>query len=130
MNTAQGKQPKTCKSTIMRHLCERCSSLRVNDKSSRKVGTQRIIETVSEPSYENVETLAQSSRGSNGKACHLCALILRSLKGHQFIGTKEEDTCLPTGPISLGLTEESGPSLIAMCGDVVGYPIQLSLGMG
>ena len=134
-DTAEGKSdhshpPSIYNSVIMRHLCEKCSNLRVSDESEAGKQSQRLLETVSKPSYENVEYLAQSAQGRTDKACHLCALILRSLKGHKYIGTIEEETCLPNGPIILSLSEKSDLSIIATCGAVVGYPIQLSLGMG
>jgi len=129
-DTVHANQPRIHKSVSMRHLCERCSNLRVSDKPSERFQNHRVVETVSKPSYENVEYLAQSAQGSTGKGCHFCALILRSLKSHEFIGTDEEEARLPRGPIDLDFSEQSDLSLVAVCGAVVGYPIQLSLGMG
>jgi len=120
-------QPSICKSVTMHHLCERCSTLRVIDKQSESFHGQLVV---SEPSYESVKYLVTSAQGNAGKACHFCALILRSLKGHRSIGTTEEETCLPSGPITISLLKECDLCLIARCGTVVGFLIQLSLGIG
>lgn len=118
----------------MRHLCDTCSSLNVHPEVDNPPGPkkQRLLQSVSDPVYESVTYLAQSAKGIVGKPCHLCALLLRSLKSHQYIGTKEEDTCLPSGPVKVCLSEDDNGvfSIIASCGSVTGHPIQLSLGTG
>jgi len=92
-----------------------------------------MLKSTSDPVYDSVTYLLESAEGSiTGKACHFCALVLRSLRHHHYVGTKDEDTCLPSGPVALCLMEESDNefSLVATCGDSKSYRIQLALGAG
>jgi len=123
---------------MMRHLCDACSGLKVGDKKLSVFPSKpqlRVLESTSDPVFTGVAYLLESAGGSiSRKPCHFCALILRSLRNHQVIGTKIEEflTSPPGVPVTLCLSEEEEDefSVIAMCGAVVGHPIKLSLGTG
>jgi len=121
----------------MRHLCAVCSTLYVGESEIPSVDASGVtnvheLKSLAEPAYSSTAYLISSAEGkADGKACHLCALLLRSLKNHQKIGTNEEETSLPPGAIKLSLQEEGGNiSIVASCGSRDGHPVQLSIGGG
>lgn len=92
----------------MRHLCESCREISVGDEAVAAVLDQLslqedTIRTIRNPHVPGVEYLKRESTESSPgrKPCHLCALILRSLKKPGSIGTSDEEFSLPEGPISL-----------------------------
>jgi hypothetical protein len=113
----------------MRHLCAHCSSLKVG----REGPYNRLVVENATDTLLNVLYLTDSSEGIiTGKACHFCAIILRSLKDHRHLGTKEETTSLPKGNIKLLLTgrDEEEYAIVAEYFEWRGVPIRLSLGSG
>jgi hypothetical protein len=112
----------------MRHLCVHCSGMKVGDGN---YSNMRVIES---PDFAfTVEYLADSAAGIlTGKPCHFCALVLRSLKDHHFIGTSEEESRLPSGAVTLCLSgqDEDNYEIIAFCDTFTGNSIKLSLGAG
>jgi len=111
----------------MRHLCSSCSSLTV----SEEIDGKRLIKSANYAAYSSVKDMADSAEGKDGKPCHFCALLLRSLKDHRFLGTKEEESHLPSGPVRLFLSDANDElTVLAECDTRRGSPIQLSLGTG
>ncbi|KAH8594872.1 heterokaryon incompatibility protein-domain-containing protein [Bisporella sp. PMI_857] len=108
----------------MRHLCDACVGLKLY-ANSKPVASRLAIDI-----YEGVDYLVKSGSGiSTGKPCHLCALLLRSLKSHQSIGTEDEESSLPSGPLSICLSDKGGSlSLLLTYNHGVGLPIKLDLG--
>lgn len=82
--------------------------------------------------HGGVTYLAQSADGKlEGKPCHFCAIILRSLRDCDYIGTEQENSKLPSGELVLFLSlKDRAFVIIAHCGLKYGYPITLSLGTG
>lgn len=126
----------------MRHLCERCRKINISDEAVASIkirllsdgGDAVVVHTLSEPHVPGIEYLRRSSMegGVSGKrSCHLCALILRSLKDPRNIGTSEENSELPDGPISLDLHIRGDEmNLLARSGDTLGNPLTVSAGSG
>lgn len=113
----------------MRHLCSFCSSLQLGKRKTSE--DMRVFEWTN--SSPTVSYLIESAAGTaNGKPCHFCAILLRSLKSHSYVGTEDEQASLPKGQITLCLSAEKDDDLaiIADCDGSSGHPIKLSLGAG
>jgi hypothetical protein len=118
--------------TVMRHLCISCAGLQVcEDVDLETFQKLRVFKWPH--SIPTLSNLIDSAAGiSDGKSCHFCAILLRSLKDHRHIGTKNEHTSLPKGPIALYLSgeKEDDFAIIAKCDESSGHPINLDLGAG
>lgn len=120
---------------IMKHLCDACSGLRDGGRMSSIFSNMRVLESISDPVYgdNSISYLLKSSEGSlAAKPCHFCAVVLRSLKHHEYIGTAKENAHLPTGPVHLNLVERKDHDLVirASSNTFLGERIQLSLDAG
>lgn len=61
-----------------------------------------ITQVLSDLFFENITALKETANGTAAtKGCHLCALLLRSLKHPRAIGTVVEEDNIPSGAISL-----------------------------
>ena len=120
----------------MSHLCERCCEINISDEAVASIKTrlkvEDVVHTLSEPHVPGIEYLRSSIRCASGKrSCHLCALVLHSLKDPRNIGTSEEDSGFPDGPISLDIHFQGDEmSLIPRSGETLGNPLVMSTGSG
>lgn len=92
-----------------------------------------VRKTLRNPQFPGVDDLRRRSTESSPakKPCHLCALILRSLKSPDSIGTSDEEFSLPVGPISLDISVRGDEkALVSRAGSIWGSPITLSLDSG
>lgn len=118
----------------MKHLCENCRGINVgNDVAMHKMSLEGEVVRKTLLDLHGVEYLKiKSTENSLGKKpFHLCALILRSLKSPDTIGTSDEEFTLPKGPISLDISvlgEEK--RLVAVARSTWGSPITLSFDSG
>lgn len=121
---------------VMKHLCKSCSELDIDDLTIASIKSRLshdcTIHVLRDVHCVGIDVLQASANGIlNRKACHLCALILRSLKDPRQIGTSEEDATLPSGPLALEIHVDTHQlRLVAKAGDDRGHPLQLSFDSG
>jgi hypothetical protein len=123
----------------MRLLCKYCTGLAINEATVTEIrGRLQKWQEQGEMAefgfglgllHPSVEELRISAEGGLiGKSCHLCALILRSLKRHGSIGTPSEYSEIPNGPVAIMLKVSIGSAqLVANIGSVHSAPLVLSL---
>jgi hypothetical protein len=119
----------------MRHLCDTCARLRIDENAIQELKSNPLnsINEIPIGSHvESLELLKSSANGSGGtKACHLCALLLQSLINYRVAGTSSEESSLPNGKVLIILRVYlSVPQLIANVGGYQGHPLVLSFGDG
>lgn len=89
--------------------------------------------TIAEKLHPNFQALQASAKGGAGsRGCHLCTLLLRSLKIPETFGTVDEDRHIPIDePVRLDVEfAESTVALVAVVGTIQGFPLILSTSDG
>lgn len=120
----------------MRHLCKICRQISISDEAvadiKSLVSEGDVFHPLKEPPYPGTEYLRLSAAGTTGqRPCHLCALLLRSLKDQSKIGTSEKDDGLPQRPISLDVRVRGEEiALVARFEGGLGNPLVVSVGSG
>ncbi|PQE19070.1 heterokaryon incompatibility protein [Rutstroemia sp. NJR-2017a BBW] len=114
----------------MRHLCGICRGVGLTDEAVASIQSRQgdILHTLSEQHFPGIENLTASAAGTLGqRPCHLCILLLRSLKDPRNIGTSKENDGLPRGPISLDIQIRGEEiALVARSGNTFGNPLIIS----
>jgi hypothetical protein len=122
----------------MKHLCEACQGLHITRTQVESLRARSEFERTAEKEYfhewlhPDIFGLKASAEGEAGKrGCHLCTLILRSLKDYRTVGTAKEDSHLLDAPVKLATRATIDKvELVASLGGWDGHPLSLSTESG